>query len=83
MGRNVLSGTVARSERAESLGAPRSRHRRGRSGYGHAADIPTTTVYETVVLVPARNEEVGVFTTLESLAGQTRRPDHIVVVVKH
>jgi cellulose synthase/poly-beta-1,6-N-acetylglucosamine synthase-like glycosyltransferase len=78
-----LPGTVARGERAEPLRASHSRHRRGRSGHGHATDIPTTTVYETVVLVPARNEEVGVFTSLESLAGQTRRPDLIVVVVNN
>jgi cellulose synthase/poly-beta-1,6-N-acetylglucosamine synthase-like glycosyltransferase len=78
-----LPGTVARGERAESLRASRSRHRRGRSGQGHATAIPTTTVYETVVLVPARNEEVGVLTSLESLAGQTRRPDLIVVVVNN
>ncbi|MBN0048115.1 glycosyltransferase family 2 protein [Streptomyces actuosus] len=39
--------------------------------------------YETAVLVPARNEEVGVLTSLESLSGQTRRPDIIVVVVNN
>lgn len=80
-----MSGTVARSERAESLRPSRSRHRRGRSGYGNgnATDTPATAVYETVVLVPARNEEVGVLTSLESLAGQTLRPDLIVVVVNN
>lgn len=40
-------------------------------------------VYGTVVLVPARNEEVGVFTSLESLAKQSRRPDLIIVVVNN
>jgi len=40
-------------------------------------------VYGTVVLVPARNEEVGIFTALDSLAGQTRRPDLIVIVVNN
>ncbi len=40
-------------------------------------------VYETVVLVPARNEEVGVLTSLESLAGQSQPPDLIVVVVNN
>jgi cellulose synthase/poly-beta-1,6-N-acetylglucosamine synthase-like glycosyltransferase len=38
---------------------------------------------DTVALVPARNEEVGVFTALNSLAGQTHRPDLIVVVVNN
>ncbi len=46
-------------------------------------DTPTTMVYEDVVLVPARNEEVGVFTSLDSLSRQTRRPDLIVVVVNN
>ncbi|MEV6397230.1 glycosyltransferase family 2 protein [Streptomyces sp. NPDC051907] len=45
--------------------------------------MDATTLYDTVVLVPARNEEVGVFTSLESLAGQTRRPDLIIVVVNN
>ena len=40
-------------------------------------------LYETVVLVPARNEEVGVFTSLRSLASQSLRPDLIVVVVNN
>jgi glycosyltransferase involved in cell wall biosynthesis len=44
---------------------------------------PTEVVYGSVVLVPARNEEVGVLTSLESLAGQTRPPDLIVVVVNN
>ncbi|WHM37272.1 glycosyltransferase family 2 protein [Streptomyces sp. BPTC-684] len=40
-------------------------------------------LYDTVILVPARNEEVGVFTSLRSLAAQSRRPDLIVVVVNN
>ncbi|WP_262387341.1 glycosyltransferase family 2 protein [Streptomyces sp. TRM49041] len=40
-------------------------------------------LYETVVLVPARNEEVGVFTSLASLSHQTRRPDLVIVVVNN
>ncbi|MFE3109239.1 glycosyltransferase family 2 protein [Kitasatospora indigofera] len=39
--------------------------------------------YDTMILVPARNEEVGVLTSLESLAAQSRRPDLIVVVVNN
>lgn len=41
------------------------------------------TLYDTVILVPARNEELGVLTSLESLAAQTRRPDLIIVVVNN
>ncbi|WP_329218191.1 glycosyltransferase family 2 protein [Streptomyces sp. NBC_01485] len=33
--------------------------------------------------MPARNEEIGVLTSLESLAAQSRRPDLIVVVVNN
>ncbi|MFH8753933.1 glycosyltransferase family 2 protein [Streptomyces rimosus] len=40
-------------------------------------------LYDTVILVPARNEEVGVLTSLDSLARQTRRPDLIIVVVNN
>jgi cellulose synthase/poly-beta-1,6-N-acetylglucosamine synthase-like glycosyltransferase len=36
-----------------------------------------------VAIVPARNEEAGVFTALRSLAAQTRRPDLILVVVNN
>ncbi|WP_267241733.1 glycosyltransferase family 2 protein [Streptomyces sp. PR69] len=36
-----------------------------------------------MVLVPARNEEVGVFTSLESLSAQSHRPDLIIVVVNN
>lgn len=36
-----------------------------------------------MALVPARNEEVGVFTALNSLAKQTRPPDAIIVVVNN
>lgn len=80
-----MAGTAARPARVEPQRAARSRHRRGRGAY-EAPTEPTgrdTLVYETVVLVPARNEEVGVLTSLESLAGQSRRPDLIVVVVNN
>jgi cellulose synthase/poly-beta-1,6-N-acetylglucosamine synthase-like glycosyltransferase len=78
-----LSSTIERRDDAESRRTSRSRHRRGRGGSVHAVETPAMTVYGTVVLVPARNEEVGVFTSLESLAGQSRRPDLIVVVVNN
>ncbi|MEV0275043.1 glycosyltransferase family 2 protein [Streptomyces sp. NPDC050610] len=64
-------------QRVEAAG---SRHRRGRVSFDEQGD---TAVYDTVILVPARNEEVGVLTSLESLAGQSRRPDLIVVVVNN
>ena len=83
VGRIVLSGTIAREERADSVRAARSRHRRGRGAYEGAVETTDTMLYETVVLVPARNEEVGVLTSLESLSGQTRRPDLIIVVVNN
>ncbi|GAA2576388.1 MULTISPECIES: glycosyltransferase family 2 protein [unclassified Streptomyces] len=70
-------------DRAESQPAARSRHRRGRGGHVRVAPTATTLVYETVILVPARNEEVGVLTSLDSLSRQTRRPDLIVVVVNN
>lgn len=82
-GDGALSETTARRELAEAPRAARSRHRRGRISYGQAAEAEAAIVYETVVLVPARNEEVGVFTSLNSLAGQSRRPDLIVVVVNN
>jgi cellulose synthase/poly-beta-1,6-N-acetylglucosamine synthase-like glycosyltransferase len=72
----------------ETRGAARSRHRRGRgaqsgAGRGTRPGVPDELVYETVVLVPARNEEVGVLMSLNSLAAQTRRPSLIVVVVNN
>jgi cellulose synthase/poly-beta-1,6-N-acetylglucosamine synthase-like glycosyltransferase len=73
-------GTTARRARVESGRAAHSRRRRGSVAQAEASGSP---VYETVVLVPARNEEVGVLTSLESLAAQTRRPDLIVVVVNN
>ena len=39
--------------------------------------------YNTVVIVPARNEEAGILLSLKSLHRQTRRPDLIVVVVNN
>ncbi|MEV6055731.1 glycosyltransferase family 2 protein [Streptomyces sp. NPDC052107] len=80
-----MAGTTARRARVASRGAPRSRHRRGRVSRveSNGAESPSGLVYETVVLVPARNEEAGVLTSLESLAAQTRRPDLIVVVVNN
>jgi cellulose synthase/poly-beta-1,6-N-acetylglucosamine synthase-like glycosyltransferase len=38
---------------------------------------------DTVVIVPARNEEAGVLMALDSLAGQSHRPDLILVVVNN
>ncbi|MFH8981360.1 glycosyltransferase family 2 protein [Streptomyces varsoviensis] len=64
-------------QRVEAAG---SRHRRGRVSLDEQVD---TVIYDTVILVPARNEEVGVFTSLKSLATQSRRPDLIVVVVNN
>ncbi|MFJ4679233.1 glycosyltransferase family 2 protein [Kitasatospora sp. NPDC088783] len=73
-----MSGTVAPSAAAE---AARSRHRRGR-GVEPAAEVRSAR-YDTMILVPARNEEAGVLTSLESLAAQSRRPDLVVVVVNN
>ncbi|GAA0621205.1 glycosyltransferase family 2 protein [Streptomyces crystallinus] len=76
-----MSGTTARRRaRSADPGASRSRHRRGRVSTPH---VHGHALYDTVILVPARNEEVGVFTSLRSLAAQTRRPDLIVVVVNN
>lgn len=49
------------------------------------ARIPedTTPLLGTVVLVPARNEEEGLLTGLESIARQTSPPDLIVVIVNN
>lgn len=41
------------------------------------------TLFDTVVVVPARNEEAGILTSLNSLAHQTWRPDRIIVVVNN
>jgi cellulose synthase/poly-beta-1,6-N-acetylglucosamine synthase-like glycosyltransferase len=75
-----LSTTRAHDAPADEPRASRSRHRRSRTTYGAGTD---SLVVDTVALVPARNEEVGVFTALRSLARQTRRPDLIVVVVNN
>lgn len=79
-----MSTTAERRADANEPRSEGSRHRRGR----RAASRPTVGtgtpyVYDTVAIVPARNEEVGVFTALDSLAGQTRRPDLIIVVVNN
>ncbi|MGW2874181.1 glycosyltransferase family 2 protein, partial [Kitasatospora sp. NPDC001225] len=73
-----MSGTAAPSAPIEEARSSRSRHRRGR-----VAPAAGTALYDTVVLVPARNEEVGVLTSLDSLAKQSRRPDLIIVVVNN
>lgn len=44
---------------------------------------PASVMFDTVVVVPARNEEVGVLMALDSLAAQTYRPDLVVVVVNN
>ncbi|MFD0383417.1 hypothetical protein ACFQ2B_16745 [Streptomyces stramineus] len=49
----------------------RSRHRRGRRSL---AEFDGAALYDTVILVPARNEEVGVLTSLDSLARQSGAP---------
>ena len=75
-----MAGTTASGSRAETRSASHSRHRRSRASH---AEAPRETAYETVVLVPARNEEVGVLMSLESLAAQSRPPALIVVVVNN
>ncbi|MFF2073818.1 glycosyltransferase family 2 protein [Kitasatospora sp. NPDC058162] len=75
-----MSGTAAPSAQADESRAARSRHRRGRVA---PVSSDGSVRYDTVILVPARNEEVGVFTSLDSLAKQSRRPDLIIVVVNN
>ncbi|AUG78453.1 hypothetical protein CFP65_3665 [Kitasatospora sp. MMS16-BH015] len=80
-----MAGTTARRERAratrsDASQAARSRHRRGRTAL---VEPGSTAHYDTVILVPARNEEAGVLTSLNSLAAQSRRPDLIIVVVNN
>ncbi len=77
---SVLSSTLVRPARSEAQQSAGSRHRRGR---GVHEEQTRRVRYETVVVVPARNEEIGIFTSLDSLARQTRRPDLIVVVVNN
>jgi len=73
-----MGATVYRSRRA-APDTPNGRRRRGRATtYGTRA-----FVYDTVVVVPARNEEVGILTSLNSLARQSVRPDLIIVVVNN
>lgn len=68
------------SSTAEALRASGSRHRRSRVAIG---DSHHQILCDTVAIVPARNEEAGVFTALRSLANQSRRPDLILVVVNN
>ncbi|MGF1426725.1 glycosyltransferase [Kitasatospora sp. LaBMicrA B282] len=75
-----MSGSTVSRSRTAGSGAPRSRHRRGRVALGPLHD---GLHYDTVALVPARNEEIGVFTALRSLASQSRRPDLVIVVVNN
>jgi len=56
---------------------PAGRHRRNRAEPG------PDPLYGTIAIVPARDEETGVLTALESLAGQSSPPDLIVVVVNN
>ncbi|WP_198045573.1 glycosyltransferase family 2 protein [Kitasatospora mediocidica] len=75
-----MSTTTARRADSDEPRVSRNRHRRGRVALSEAA---TNDFCDTVAIVPARNEEIGVFTALRSLAGQTRPPDLIVVVVNN
>ncbi len=79
-----MPGTGTRRSRSTSRpdSGARSRHRRGRARVAYR-EAPDTAVYETVVLVPARNEEADLLMSLDSLATQTRRPDLIIVVVNN
>jgi cellulose synthase/poly-beta-1,6-N-acetylglucosamine synthase-like glycosyltransferase len=79
-GESRLSTTAVRGAQADGPRVTRSRHRRGRIDPGQAGAAPA---FDTVALVPARNEETGVFTALHSLAEQTRPPDLIIVVVNN
>ncbi|WP_084718940.1 glycosyltransferase family 2 protein [Streptacidiphilus carbonis] len=63
--------------------APRQSRKRHRKRLADPHRAGTTPLLDTVALVPARNEEAGVFTALRSLAGQTRPPDLIIVVVNN
>jgi cellulose synthase/poly-beta-1,6-N-acetylglucosamine synthase-like glycosyltransferase len=40
-------------------------------------------IFDTVAIVPARNEEIGILTSLVSLSRQTWRPDLIIVVINN
>ncbi|MFI0980064.1 glycosyltransferase family 2 protein [Streptomyces sp. NPDC021093] len=55
-----------------------SGHRRRRVASSHAP-----VLFDTVVVVPARNEEVGILLALDSLAAQSHRPDLVIVVVNN
>jgi cellulose synthase/poly-beta-1,6-N-acetylglucosamine synthase-like glycosyltransferase len=74
-----VPGTTVREMRGQVLQVPGQQHR-DRPARGVAS---TPAAYDTVVIVPARNEQAGIFTSLNSLAGQSRRPDLIIVVVNN
>lgn len=66
-------------------GRTRNRHRKG-DGVRHRrtrSATPDSTIYDTVVLVPARNEEEGLLNGLQSIARQTQKPGLIVVIVNN
>ncbi|MFC5906721.1 glycosyltransferase [Streptacidiphilus monticola] len=75
-----MSTTATRRAQTQRSGGSRSRHRRRRAGLDREGAAP---LVDTVALVPARNEEIGVLTALHSLARQSVRPDVIVVVVNN
>ena len=62
--------------------APRIPNRQHGSGRKAPAARPVAA-YDTVVIVPARDEEAGILTSLQSLSRQSRRPDLIIVVVNN
>ncbi|WP_157745006.1 glycosyltransferase family 2 protein [Micromonospora coxensis] len=74
MSHNTMGG--AELEKTAFLQGLRWRH--------HTTPKPSgPTLHDIVAIVPARNEEVGILTSLNSLARQTWRPDRIVVVVNN
>ncbi|GIF07860.1 glycosyltransferase [Actinoplanes siamensis] len=67
--------------RGPIYGKPRVTHSQGGDRLT-VTKLPPPT-YDTVVIVPARNEEVGIMLSLKSLHRQSRRPDLIIVVVNN
>jgi cellulose synthase/poly-beta-1,6-N-acetylglucosamine synthase-like glycosyltransferase len=55
----------------------------GRRRSRRTAAAQRGAVFNTVAIVPARNEEIGILTSLVSLSRQTCRPDLIIVVVNN
>lgn len=57
------------------------------NGHGRRSRRPAAVrrgaTFDTVAIVPARNEEIGILTSLVSLSRQTWRPDLIIVVVNN